>query len=72
MKVNLGLAIYHWRFEKHHLKRHPAISSIALRQYHFTASVIGGESFSKSSELHQRMSWCSSVARVAVAQASCL
>ena len=32
------------------------ISSIAWRQYHFTASDIGGESFSKSSERHQRMS----------------
>ena len=32
------------------------ISSMALRQYHFTASVIGGVSLSKSAALHQRMS----------------
>src|ERR1700722_5827406 len=36
--------------------RNPETSSMALRQYHFTASDIGGCSLSKSPAEHQRMS----------------
>lgn len=41
-------------------------SSIALRQYHFTALDMGGWSESSSADVFQQMSWCSASARVMV------
>ena len=44
----------------------PYNSFSAARQYHFTASLIGGSSASSSASVHQRIAWCSSAARVVV------